>query len=155
MSNLTDMARYKWPFLLCPFGKVVEMIKILGIYFCMDPQSQERVNYKEILSKIKKLLTWWKQRDLTLMGKVQLVNNFVISKLIYASSLTPVPSWAFEKINNLIFDFLWNGKDKIKRDVIILNYNKRGLKMTDFKLFIRAQRIMWVKRLVLGESNMK
>ena len=138
-----------------PFGKVVEIIKVLGIYFCMDPQSQERVNYKEILSKIKKLLTWWKQRDLTLMGKVQLVKTFVISKLIYVSSLTPVPLWAFEEINNLIFEFLWKGKDKIKRAVIILNYNKGGLKMPDFKLFIRTQRIMWAKRLLLGESNMK
>ena len=34
------------------------MVNILGIYFSVDMESQERINYKEILSKIKKLLTW-------------------------------------------------------------------------------------------------
>ena len=91
------------------------------------------------------------------MGTVQLIKTFVISKLIYVSSLTPVPSWVFEELNKLIFDFfLWNGKDKIKRDIMYLNYNKGGLRMTDFRLFVRVQRIMWIKRLIYmyGESMM-
>ena len=137
-----------------PFGKVVQMIKILGVVFCLDTETRERLNYKEILSKIKTTLTWWKQRDLTLMGKVQLIKTFVISKLIYVSSLTPVPSWVFEELNKLIFDFLWNRKDKIKRDIMYLNYNKGGLRITDFRLFVRVQRIMWIKRLIYGESMM-
>ena len=95
-------------------------------------ESRERINYKEILSKIKKLLTWWKQRDLTLMGKIQMIKTFVLSKLIYVSVLTSVPLWVFEEINKCIFDFLWNGKDKIKLDIVYLNYDRRGLKMTDF-----------------------
>ena len=117
-------------------------------------ESRERINYKEILSKIKKLLTWWKQRDLTLMGKIQMIKTFVLSKLINVYVLTSVPLWVFEEINKCIFDFLWNGKDKIKRDIVYLNYDRRGLKMTDFKLFVRTQRIMWIKRLINGESNM-
>ena len=95
-----------------PFGKVVQMVKILGIDFSVDMESQERINYKEILSRIKKLLTWWKQRDLTLMGNIQMIKTFVLSKLVYVSVLTPVPLWVFEEINKCIFDFLWNGKDK-------------------------------------------
>ena len=86
-----------------PFGKVVQMVKILGIYFSVDMESQERINYKEILSKIKKLLTWWKQRDLTLMGKIQMIKTFVLSKLVYVSVLTPVPLWVFEEINKIMY----------------------------------------------------
>ena len=97
---------------------------------------------------------WWKQRDLTLMGKIQLIKTFVLSKLVYVSSLTPVPPWAFREIEVLIFDFLWNGKDKIKRSTMFLDYDKGGLKLTDFQLFIRTQRIMWMKRLITGDSNM-
>ena len=40
-----------------PFGKVVQMIKILGVVFCLDTETRERLNYKEILSKIKTTLT--------------------------------------------------------------------------------------------------
>ena len=103
-----------------PFGKVVQMIKILGVVFCLDTETRERLNYKEILSKIKTTLTWWKQRDLTLMGKVQLIKTFVISKLIYVSSLTPVPSWVFEELNKLIFDFFYGmGKIRLKEILCI------------------------------------
>ena len=63
--------------------------KHFGNFFSSDDmESQERINYKEILSKIKKLLTWWKQRDLTLMGKIQMIKTFVLSKLVYVSVYT-------------------------------------------------------------------
>ena len=50
------------------FGNLAHEIKILGVYFALDVRIKEHKNYKEILSKIKRLLGWWKQRDLTLMG---------------------------------------------------------------------------------------
>ena len=82
--------------------------------------------------------------------KVQLIKTFVISKLVYVSSLTPAPLWVFEELNQLIFYVSWNGNNKIKRDIVYLDYN-RG--MTDFQLFIRPQRIMWIIRLIYGEST--
>ena len=54
------------------FGYLVHEIKVLGVYFTLDVRIKENMNYKEILSKIKRLLGWWKQSDLTLMGKVHL-----------------------------------------------------------------------------------
>ena len=74
-------------------GKMVPFVKVLGVYFSLDIDAQEEMNYKEILSKIKRLLGWWKQRDLTLFGKIQLVKVFAISKLLYVSSIMSVPSW--------------------------------------------------------------
>ena len=72
--------------------KMVPFVKVLGVYFSLDIDVQEEMNYKEILSKIKRLLGWWKQRDLTLFGKIQLVKVFAISKLLYVSSIMSVPS---------------------------------------------------------------
>ena len=37
---------------------------------------------------------------------------------------------------------------------MFLDYDKGGLKLTNFQLFIRTQRIMWMKRLITGDSNM-
>ena len=138
-----------------PFGKEVEMVKILGIYFSLDPDVSEALNYKEILSKIKKLLNWWKQRDLTLIGKIHLLKTYAYSKLIYVSSLTPVPEWAFKEIEETCFNFLWRRKDKIKRDTLYLDYKQGGLKMLNFRLFVKVQRVMWIKRLVTEDQNMK
>ena len=41
-----------------PFGNGVKEIKILGVYFALDVRIREELNYKEILSKIKRLLGW-------------------------------------------------------------------------------------------------
>ena len=79
------------------FGNLVQEIKILGIYFSLDVKAKENLNFKEILSKIKRLLGWWKERDLTLMGEIHLMKTFAFSKLNYVASLI-VPQWVFSEV---------------------------------------------------------
>ena len=62
-------------------------LKYWGVNFSLDIKKRDNLNYKEILSKIKRLLDWWKQRDLTIMGKVHLLKTYALSKLNYVSSL--------------------------------------------------------------------
>ena len=51
-----------------------------------------------------------------------------------------------KEIYNLIFGFLWKGKDKGKRTAMINDIENGGLKMVDIDLMIRTQKIMCVKR---------
>jgi hypothetical protein len=71
-------------------------------------------------------------------------------------SLNP-PDDFVNTVNDLAFKFLWNNKpDKVKRKTIIADYNEGGLKMLDIKTFIKAQKIMWVKRLYKeGDASWK
>ena len=135
------------------FGNLVQEVKILGVYFSMNVRVKEDLNYKEILSKIKRLLGWWKERDLTLMGKIHLIKTYALSKLNYVSSLIVVPQWIFSEVEQIIFEFLWRGKDRIKRKIMYQDYAHGGLKMTNFRLFVKTQRVMWLKRLLYGEKN--
>ena len=135
-------------------GNKVTEIKILGVYFALDINTREELNYKEILSKIKRLLGWWKQRDLTVMGKVHLLKTYALSKLNYVSSSFVVPKWVVAEINKICFEFIWNGKDRIKRVICYQDYGDGGLRMIDFELFVKTQRIMWFKRLLYGENRM-
>ena len=137
-----------------PFGNIVTEIKILGVYFCLDAMRMDDLNYKEILSRIKRLLGWWKQRDLTVMGKVHLLKTYALSKLNYVSSSLVVPRWVGIEIKKICFDFIWRGKDRIKRDICYQDYMDGGLRMIDFDLFVKTQRVMWLKRLLYGETNM-
>ena len=50
------------------------------------------------------------------------------------------------EVNTSIYDFLWKGRDKIKRNVMIADYNNGGLKMIDIASVIKAQKIIWIKR---------
>ena len=146
-KNEGNVAQYQ-------FGSIVTEIKILGITFALETKRMEEVNYKEILSKIKRLLVWWKQRDLTMMGKIHLLKTYALSKLIYVSSSSVVPKWLFNEIQKVCFDFIWKGKDRIKRAIMYQDYKDGGLRMMNFELFVKTQRVMWVKRLLYGERNM-
>ena len=132
---------------------LVNEIKILGVHYTRNVKLKADLNYKEILSKIKRLLGWWKQRDLTLFGKVHLLKTYALSKLNYVSSLIVVPKWVILEVERLSFEFLWNGKDRMKRNVVYQNYDDGGIRMTNYTLVVKSQRIMWLKRLIYGEKK--
>ena len=54
---------------------------------------------------------------------------------------------AIDEVNTIFFKFLWDGKgDKIKRDIMISEYEDGGLKMIDIRLFTQALKLSWLKR---------
>ena len=55
-----------------------DMIKILGVYFTYNYSQRKKFNFDEILKSIKEKLRMWKWRDLTILGRIQIVKTFVI-----------------------------------------------------------------------------
>ena len=51
------------------------------------------------------------------------------------------------KLNQLLFKFLWNGVDKVTRVSVINDYEKGGLKMIDLESVVKSLRLAWLKRL--------
>ena len=43
-----------------------------------------------------------------------------------------MPEWVFKEIDEVCFNFLWRGKDKIKRSTLCLDYKQGGLKCLTF-----------------------
>ena len=66
----------------------------------------------------------------------------------------PVPKWVYEELEKITFEFLWGGRNKINKNTMYLDYHLGGLKMMNFELIIKAQRVMWVKKL-LENNEMK
>ena len=87
------------------FGNLVQDVKILGVHFSLDIKVKDDLNFKGVLSRIKRLLGWWRERDLTLMGKIHLLKVYALSKLNYVSSLIVVPQWIFVEVD---FFFLFS-----------------------------------------------
>ena len=90
-----------------PFGNVAKEIKILGVYFALDVRIREEVNYKEILGKIKRLHGWWKQRNLTVFGKILLLKTYALCKLNCVFASLVVPKWVISEIQKIRFEFIW------------------------------------------------
>ena len=74
------------------------------------------------------------------------IKSLVLLKLVYISSLLPTPQTIIKEVNQLIFNFLWKGKDKVTRLSTINTYEEGGLKMTDLDSMIKAFRLTWLKR---------
>ena len=97
----------------------------------------------------------WKTRNLTLIGKIQIIKSFALSKLIYVASigLLPVPKYLIEKVESIIFNFIWNGKKKCnKKNHTYLSNGGGWTDMIDVESMFKALKVRWVQRL-LNEEN--
>ena len=54
---------------------VKHTIKILGVYFTHNDSQRGKLNFHEILRSIKEKLQMWKWRDLTILGRIQIVKT--------------------------------------------------------------------------------
>ena len=83
-----------------------------------------------------------------LKGKIQIVKAFAIPKFMSKAALIHV-SMAKDlsrAANKELYNFIWNGKDKVKRTALISDIDCDGLKMLDIESMVLAQRIICLKK---------
>ena len=49
-------------------------------------------------------------------------------------------------VNTLVFQFLWNGKDKFTRRSTCAPYDSGGIRMVDYENMIKSLRLSWLKK---------
>jgi hypothetical protein len=133
--------------------KWVKQVHSLGIFFSYNTDYVIQKNFMDRAKEFKQILDMWSQRDLSLIGKITILKSLAYSKIIYQCGVLDPPQKFIEQIVDLAFGFLWNKKkDKIKRKTIISDYEHGGLRMTDINSFIKAQKVMWIKRFLTPEK---
>ena len=128
-------------------SKIEIPIKILGIHWTYNQQQRDKLNFYNLLESIKKQLTFWKWRHLTIIGKIQILKTFIIPKLTYRASIIHYSKDTLKQCNKILYDFVWNGRDKVKRMAIINEIENGGLKMPHLESIFITQRISCLKRL--------
>jgi len=126
--------------------KICDSIKILGVYFGYDGKQRNDLNYRQTLKSIKKLMHMWKWRNLSILGKIQIIKTFALPKLMFRASVISMPNELVKEVNSILYNFIWNGKDKVKRCALISDIDKGGLKMLDIKSMISARRVICLKK---------
>ena len=58
-----------------------------------------------------------------------------------------------KEINKVMHSYIWNGKDKIKRQAVINDIENGGLRMTHFESAIQAQRLIILKRYISNRMD--
>ena len=123
-----------------------QAIKILGVFFGYDEKERNELNFRQTLKSIKKSVHMWKWRNLSILGKIQIVKTFAIPKLLFKASVISIPNALVKEANSIIYNFIWNGKDKAKRCALISDIENGGLKMLDIESMITAQRVICLKK---------
>ena len=121
---------------------------MLGIVFSPDVDNIWEYNYTSKLEELKRLLSVWKRRKLTLYGRICIIKSLGLSKLVHLFLTLPrPPALILRELNSLFFQFIWEGPDKIKRNISTANTKCGGLCMTDLDNFIYALKTTWIRRL--------
>ena len=119
-------------------------ITLLGIPIDV-PDNEVYIN---TLTKVTGILEAWYNRQLSLMGKVIMINSLVSSLFVYPMQVLNNPEESFYKnYETLIKNFLWNGGvPKIPMNVLKLAKCDGGLKLSDLKLKNCSLKIAWIFR---------
>ena len=72
------------------------------------------------IDKAKQIINMWKQRDLSLIGRVQIIKTFITSLFQYSIAAVDIPDAYIKKIESVIYAFVWKDKkERLKRKVLI------------------------------------
>ena len=127
--------------------------KLLGINFHIDIDKMQQINFKEKVQKIRSLIKLWNRRYLTPLGKITVIKTLLLPMLNHLFISIPNPDeQTIKEINNIFFEFLWNGPAKIKQNVVIKQYCEGGLKMVNLKAFINSMKLTWLRRVIISNS---
>lgn len=128
-------------------------IRYLGIYIGHDKIACDNLNWTSKLEKFQKLIDSWRLRKLTLFGKITIIKSLALPKLLYSISMLPTPSYLIKQVNKILFNFLWGKVDRIKRSVLINDYDKGGCKMIDIESYVMSMKCSWLNR-IYKNSNL-
>ena len=85
-----------------------EDITVLGV--CVSHQNMLEKNYAKILYKVKQVMANWENRNLTLTGKVLVVNTLVASLFVYHMMvMLTIPTTMLKNVENEIRAYIWGG----------------------------------------------
>ena len=111
----------------------VKKLKVLGIYFANNDAETFGDNFEDNLSKITKVIAGWKQRYLTIAGKIIITKTLLLPMLTHVFTALPRPPDRFIKtLRSQLFKFIWGGKvDRVKRSSLYYPVDEGGLSMID------------------------
>ena len=101
----------------------------------MRPKGNEDYKGKKT---IKERLNCWNWRNLTVLWRIHIIKSFVIPVFMYRAGLVCSHKEIVKEVNKIIFNFIWKGKDKVKRSALISDVENGGLRAPHLESIIKA-----------------
>ena len=91
-----------------------DTMKITGIHFSYNKKKRNEKKFLDSITKIQNVLKVRRMRRLTLEGKIIAFKTLAISKIVFLSLISKVPTEIISELEILQKTFLWPSKPKIK-----------------------------------------
>ena len=143
-----------------PLTKLYELnwktlpISLLGITIATNKEDIIKENFLDKLNGIELLTRIWSRRNLSMKGKLTIINSILIPKLIYPSTILEVPEEVTKSLGNIIKSFFWNWKrPKIRLDTLIRKVENGGLKFRCINCKSKSWKMLWAIRALKFEKS--
>ena len=129
-----------------------EAIKILGVFFPYDKNLRLENNFIKIILNIERILKMWRQRNLTLVGKIIIFKTLVLSKITFLAQVLEIPNQIIDTLQKIQKDFLRNlfslkvEHETICKDFRYIEYVEY-VRYVDIKSKIISLQCSWIKKL--------
>ena len=134
-------------------------VKILGVQFNGHGSAANILeNWERRRKKCEQIIRSWSLRNIDIQGKIILVKSLLASQFIYLMQALICPDCILDQLNTMFFKFIWSkGKaskvlEKVKRKIMVTNFDKGGLNMVNMKHLQRSMTLKWVSNL-LSKGN--
>uniref|UniRef100_A0A803K3B6 Reverse transcriptase domain-containing protein n=1 Tax=Xenopus tropicalis TaxID=8364 RepID=A0A803K3B6_XENTR len=120
--------------------------RILGIVFSQNVSGE--LSWAEALEKIKKKLSMWKLRSLSIIGKVLIVKAVILPILLYVG-LVFLPNYLWmRRFIREIFVFIWSSNmEKLKREIMYRELGNGGKGVPNVQQFLELKYIQFIIKL--------
>ena len=105
--------------------------RYLGLYFAYTPAQRAQTEEMLLLS-VRQQCHIYGQRQLSILGKVKIVNSLILSKIWYSLRLLKPTKRFIENVKKAIYQFVWNKKAPLlRKEKLFLPRHYGGLAVLD------------------------
>ena len=138
--------------------KTCDKIKINGIIFQRDRSAMDEENVKAVCSKMDSHLKRWSRRNLSILGKINIVKTFGISQIIYLMQSLCLKNAHMKVLKAFLYKFIWNrhylaakAPERIKREIVNTPVKLGGFGMLDIAHLDEGLKCRALGRLLASE----
>ena len=130
--------------------------KVLGIFVTDDNKEFFDLNLQPTLENSKVVINVWKARNLSLIGKIVILNTLISSIFTHILVVCSELLKSFlQTFNMMCKDFIWNyGKAKISLEILQSNKDQGGLGLVNLMNKDKSVKIQWIKKIIEEENEL-
>ena len=116
--------------------------------------SCHRENIDKVVGSIARVTNTWKERDLTIKGRITIAKSLILSQIVYVASCSQIESKDLNTIQSHIMRFLWRGRPpKVAKDVMWQDIGNGGLNAPCVEAMVRALGVAWVRKMLVMRDS--